>query len=855
MPEDFDEEMNDEENEETAEEQEEIDEGMEDEETAETDEEITGKETEKRQADEKGIINTEIAEEVKKSYLDYAMSVIVARALPSVEDGLKPVQRRILYSMNLLGLQSNKQTKKSARIVGDVLGKYHPHGDVAVYDALVRMAQKFSLRYPLVFGQGNFGSVDGDPPAAMRYTEAKMAQISNEMIEDIDKETVRFTPNFDNSLKEPELLPAKIPNLIINGASGIAVGMATNIPPHNLSEICDAIIEYIKNPEISIEQLAEIVTGPDFPTGGVVSGDIVDLYRRGKGRLILRGKVTTEESKGKEKIVITEIPYMLNKSILVEQIAGLIQNKKLIGISDLRDESSKGKIRIVLELKKGTNAKYINNTLYKYTRLQDSFNANFLALIGTQPRVLNLKQIIEEYVKYRKKIITARTEYDLRKSRERLEIVEGLLIALRNLDEIISIIKRSREEAAENLIKKFKFTKRQAEAILETRLRQLTALEQDKLKEENEKLKKDIAEFEKILGDIKEVLKIITKEVRSLKDKYGDERKTQVVKRINEIAEKDLVQKKEVIVSVTEKGYCKRIDLNTYKEQKRGGKGVTGSGLATGDFVKQIITCSTHDYLMFFTTKGRVLFLKAYEVPEADRYSKGKALINLIGLRDENITNIISVNDFTDYLFMVTRKGFVKKISLSNFSKPRVSGIRAINMPPDNSDILIDAQIIKSGEEVLLATKKGQAIRFNSDDVRAMGRASYGVTGIRLEKDDAVMSLEILRTKEVLTITEKGYGKRTAVEDYRKTSRGGKGVINLKISEKTGDVVNTVSINPEDNIIITTAKGMVIRTNLENIRVMGRATQGVRIVKLQEGDLVTDLVKIHELANGNDVVD
>ncbi|MDE1848995.1 MAG: DNA gyrase subunit A [Nanoarchaeota archaeon] len=812
---------------------------------------MTGKETEKRQADEKGIINTEIAEEVKKSYLDYAMSVIVARALPSVEDGLKPVQRRILYSMNLLGLQSNKQTKKSARIVGDVLGKYHPHGDVAVYDALVRMAQKFSLRYPLVFGQGNFGSVDGDPPAAMRYTEAKMAQISNEMIEDIDKETVRFTPNFDNSLKEPELLPAKIPNLIINGASGIAVGMATNIPPHNLSEICDAIIEYIKNPEISIEQLAEIVTGPDFPTGGVVSGDIVDLYRRGKGRLILRGKVATEESKGKEKIVITEIPYMLNKSILVEQIAGLIQNKKLIGISDLRDESSKGKIRIVLELKKGTNAKYINNTLYKYTRLQDSFNANFLALIGTQPRVLNLKQIIEEYVKYRKKIITARTEYDLRKSRERLEIVEGLLIALRNLDEIISIIKKSREEAAENLIKKFKFTKRQAEAILETRLRQLTALEQDKLKEENEKLKKDIAEFEKILGDIKEVLKIIIKEVRSLKDKYGDERKTQVVKRINEIAEKDLVQKKEVIVSVTEKGYCKRIDLNTYKEQKRGGKGVTGSGLATGDFVKQIITCSTHDYLMFFTTKGRVLFLKAYEIPEADRYSKGKALINLIGLRDENITNIISVNDFTDYLFMVTRKGFVKKISLSNFSKPRVSGIRAINIPPDNSDILIDAQIIKSGEEVLLATKKGQAIRFNSDDVRAMGRASYGVTGIRLEKDDAVMSLEILRTKEVLTITEKGYGKRTAVEDYRKTSRGGKGVINLKISEKTGDVVNTVSINPEDNIIITTAKGMVIRTNLENIRVMGRATQGVRIVKLQEGDLVTDLVKIHELANGN----
>jgi DNA gyrase subunit A len=1221
--------------EELEEEQDETGKDEDDEESNEEDDKEPKNEKQDKLTNDKNIINTEIAEEVKKSYLDYAMSVIVSRALPSIEDGLKPVQRRILYSMNLLGLQSNKQTKKSARIVGDVLGKYHPHGDVAVYDALVRMAQKFSLRYPLVFGQGNFGcftadtkvkladgrnlsfaelieenkqgrrnftftiddgtvkiaeiknprktkenaeimkivldngeeikctlnhkfmlkdgtykeakdlksgdslmpayfrlstkdddakaigyemifqpnnnswnfshilsdewnignniyskstgrirhhldfnklnnnpdnlrrmnwkehwkthydftsekhktdanyrrklaegrdkfwedsdnredyskrmsernlknwekedyrqqmtitlsevnkkylkehpekieeirktasvtmkrlwqipkykqlfhekiitnnkkrktnltgkkkflnicdylvknnlsinkesyekarteifgiksftnwdlgvkkyfqdnknlillelngnhkvvsteflnefadvydltidkthnfalasgifvhnSVDGDPAAAMRYTEARLMPIAMEIIEDIDKETVRFVPNFDNSMKEPELLPSKLPNLIINGASGIAVGMATNIPPHNLSEICDAIIEYIKNENISIEQLCQIVTGPDFPTGGALSGDIVDLYTRGRGRLILRGKIATEESKGKERIVITEIPYMLNKSVLVEQIAALIQNKKLIGVADLRDESSKGKIRIVLELKKGVNSKYINNTLYKYTRLQDSFNANFLALVGTQPKVLNLKQIIDEYVKYRKHVVTSRTAYDLKKAKERLEIVEGLLIALKHLDEIIAIIKKSREEAAENLIKKFNFTKRQAEAILETKLRQLTALEQDKLKEENEKLKISITEYEKILADIKEVLKIIVKEVKSLKEKYGDERKTQVMRRIGEIAEKDLVQKKDVIVTITEKGYCKRIDANTYKEQRRGGRGVIGNNLATGDFVKKIISCSTHDYLMFFTSKGRVLFIKVYEIPEADRYSKGKAIINLIGLKDENITNIIAIHDFNDSLFLVTKKGFVKKASLSHFSKPRASGIRAINLPMDNSDSLIDAQIIKAGEEVLLATKKGQAIRFNSDDVRLMGRASYGVTGIRMDADDEVVSLEILRTKEVLTITHNGYGKRTSVEDYRKTARGGKGVINVKVSEKTGDVVTTVSINGQDKIIITTGKGMVIRTNLDNIRVMGRATQGVRIVKMQEGDYVTDLVRV-----------
>jgi DNA gyrase subunit A len=805
-------------------------------------------ETQKKLVEEQGVVNTEVSEEMKKSYLDYAMSVIVSRAIPAVEDGMKPVQRRILYSMHQMGLKPNTQTKKSARIVGDVIGKFHPHGDTAIYDAMVRMAQSFSLRYPLVFGQGNFGSIDGDPPAAYRYTEAKLMDISSELLQDIDKETVKFVPNFDNSLKEPELLPGKLPALMLNGATGIAVGMATNIPPHNLTEVCNAIISYIRNPQITFEELCQIVTGPDFPTGGIMQGDIIDLYKTGKGRLILRGEITTDIVRKKEALVITSIPYMLNKSSLVEQIAGLIQSKKLKNISDLRDESSKGKIRIVIELKKGTNPKFVMNSLYKYTRLQDSFNVNLLALVRGQPRVLNLKVILEEYIKYRKIIITNRTKFELKKAKERQEIVEGLLIALKDIDGVINLIKKSKgkTEAMEGLIKKYNLTRRQADAVLETKLQQLTSLEVDKLKKEAEELEKKIAELEKILGDIKEVLKIIVKEVNELKNKYGDKRKTKVLERIAEISEKDLVQKKEVVVTITEKGYCKRMDIQSYKEQRRGGKGVIGSNLATGDFVKQIMTCSTHDYLMFFTTRGRVLWLKAYDIPEAERYSKGKALINLLSLKDERITNIISVNNFEGHLFMATKKGQVKKISLSNFSRPRASGVRAINLPSDNSDVLIGVELVGKGQEVFLATRKGKAIRFNEGNVRNMGRASYGVTGIRLDKDDEVVSLEILNTEAVLTITKNGYGKRTAVEDYRKTARAGKGVINLKVSDKTGEVVTTASVNGNDGIIITTAKGMVIRTSLRNIRVMGRSAQGVRIVKLHLGDYVTDLVKVHD---------
>ena len=808
--------------------------------------------------EEKGIVHTEVSAEMKKAYLDYAMSVIVSRAIPSIEDGMKPVQRRILYSMHQLGLKPNTQTKKSARIVGDVIGKYHPHGDSAVYEAMVRMAQDFSLRYPLVFGQGNFGSVDGDGAAAMRYTEAKLTNISHDMMEDLDKETVNFTPNYDNSLKEPELLPGKFPALMLNGATGIAVGMATNIPPHNLTEVCDAIVSYVKNPNMTFEEIVEIVKGPDFPTGGSVTGDMLELYKTGRGRLIMRGKVGTETPKNKkESIVITEIPYMLNKSLLVEQIAKLVQDKKIKDVSDLRDESSKGKTRIVIELKKDANPKFIINSLYKYTRLQDSFNVNFLALTNGRPKVMNIKDVLESYVSHRKLMITNRTKYELKKAKERQEIVEGLLIALKDIDGVINLIKKSKskQDALDGLMSKYDLSKRQAEAVLDTKLQQLTSLEVGKLKEESDELKRKVGEYEKILGDVKEVLKIIIKEVSEMKKSYGDERRTTVLKNIKEIHEKDLIQDKDVVVTITDKGYCKRMDVQAYKEQKRGGRGVIGSGLATGDFVKQLITCSTHDYLMFFTSRGRLLWLKTYDIPAAEKYSKGRAIANMLNLKDEVVTNVISVNSFDDSLFMATRAGQVKRILLKHFSKPRASGIKAINLPNDNSDFLIGVDVVKKNQEVLLATKHGKAIRFNAGDVREMGRSSYGVAGIKLDKGDEVVSLEILSTDAIITITEKGYGKRTAVEDYRKTARAGKGVINIKTSDKTGDVVTTVAVNDDDDIIVTTAKGMVIRTSLDNIRVMGRAAQGVRIVKLQDGDKVTDLTKVVEddsSSNGND---
>ncbi len=815
--------------------------------------EIEEKERERRKKDivENGVINVEIVEEMEKSYIDYAMSVIVQRALPSVEDGLKPVHRRILYSMYQLGLDSSKPTVKSARIVGDVIGKYHPHGDIAVYDSLVRLAQDFSMRYPLVKGQGNFGSVDGDSPAAMRYTEARLNKISEQLLEDIEKDTVKMNPNFDNSLKEPEILPAKLPNLLLNGTTGIAVGMATNIPPHNLNEICDAIVSYIENPEISIDELIGIVKGPDFPTGGFAMGSgIVDMYKTGKGKIIMRAKTGTEENKGRQFIIVSEIPYMVNKAELIKNIARLASEKRLPDIADIWDESAKGKIRIVIELKRGVDSKYTLNKLYKLTNMQTNFDANILALVGKQPRVLNLKDVFVEYVKYRKLMVTNRSKFELRKAEDRLEIVLGLLIALKKIDEIVDFIKKSNtvSDAHEGLMKKFDLTDRQARAVLETRLQQLTSLEHDKLRNEEKKLKETIEYLKSVLGSEKEILKIIKKEIFEIKKQYGDERRTKIVKKVDEISEEDMIEKKDVVVMLTSSGYIKRVDVKTYREQRRGGAGVIGTDLKEADFVKKLITCSTHDYILFFTSRGRVYWLKSHDLPSAERQSKGRAISNLLNLRDEVIANVIALQNFeSGYLMFATKLGIVKKLPLKDVSKPRSTGVRIMNLPVDGSDEIINVTRVEDKQEVLLVTKKGQAIRFNSDNVRAMGRASYGVKGIELTKADLVvslMSIPLDKKTTVLTVTEKGFGKRSDIEDYRKTARGGKGVINLKVSDKTGQVISSVSVNDKDSVIVTTTYGIVIRTTMKDLRVMGRATQGVRVVKLKEKDKAADVVKV-----------
>jgi len=795
--------------------------------------------------DENRVINTEISNEMKRAYIDYAMSVIVSRALPAAEDGLKPVHRRILWAMNLMGLDKGS-TMKSARIVGETMGKFHPHGDMAIYDSMVRMAQDFSLRYPLVHGQGNFGSMDSNA-AASRYTEAKLNKLAVELLQDIEKETVPMIPNFDNNLKEPVLLPGKIPNLLINGSSGIAVGMTTNIPPHNLNEVCDGIISTIDKPSITIEELMEIVKGPDFPTGGQIVGtELKNLYTVGKGGFIVRGKVTTENKKEREYIVITEVPYQTNKSELVKQIAELVRDKKLLDVSDIRDESSKGDVRIVIEMKKGANSQFAINRLFKSTKLQTKFDAVMVALVAGVPKTLNLKQIIEVYIDYRKKVVRKRTEFDLKKAEAREHIVKGLLIALKNLDAVIETIKKSKEDALDNLMKKFGFTKKQAEAILEIKLRQLTSLEHDKLKNEEKELLELIEKLKKILEDEKEILKIIKKELNELKEKYGDDRRSKIIRSVKEIEEKDLVQQKEVIITITDKGYIKRMPYKAYHEQRRGGKGVIGAELSSEDVVKQMISCSTHDQLLLFTARGRLFWLKAYKVPETQRYGKGQAIVNLLNIKDDSITNVIAVKEFKDYLFMVTKKGMVKKIRLEMFAKPRNSGIRIINLPLDNTDSVVDVKKITDKEEVMLFSRDGQGIRFKFNEVREMGRSSYGVTGIKLDGKDEVVSMEIVRDLKatILTITEDGYGKRSFVEDYRLTGRACKGVINLNVTDKTGRVVSTIEVEDKDKFVVSTKKGVVIRTSVKDIRVMGRATQGVRIIKLHEGDRVVDIAKL-----------
>jgi len=828
-------------------------------------EEVEEEERERRVKDqigaEKGVQGAEIVDEMEKAYIDYAMSVIVQRALPSVEDGLKPVHRRILYAMQELGLDPSKPTKKSATIVGNVLGKYHPHGDISVYDAMVRMAQEFSLRYPLVHGQGNWGSLDGDSAAAYRYTEAKLSKISGELLQDIEKNTVKMIPNFDNSVKEPVTLPGKLPNLLLNGATGIAVGMATNIPPHNLTEICDAIIAYIENPNIDIDKLCEIVTGPDFPTGGIITGSgIKEMYKTGKGKIIMRARTTTEEKKGRTRIIVNEIPYMVNKADLVVSIAGLAGEKKLPDVSDLRDESNKKGVRIVIELKKGANSKFTLNKLYKLTRLQCNFDANILALVGTQPKVLTLFDVIKEYVKYRIRVVVNRSKFELKKAEDRLEIVFGLLIALNNIDRVVEFIKKSKNvtEAHAGLMKMFGLTDRQAKAVLETRLQQLTSMEFGKLKDEEKKLKEIIDYLKKLLGSEREILKVIKKEVSELKKNYGDSRRTQVLKKVEEISEKDLVEKKDVAVMITSSGYIKRVDLEVYKEQRRGGKGVIGGSLKDEDFVTELITCSTHDYLLFFTKRGRVYWMKAHEVPATERQGRGRALANVLNIRDENIANVMSISNFDKgYLIFATKKGIVKKLPLKFVSKPRSSGVRILNLPSDGSDVIINVRRVEDNEEVLLISRKGQAIRFNSDSVRAMGRASYGVKGIDLAKNDEVVSIEALPMKgktTILTVTQNGYGKRSELDMYRRTGRACKGVINLKVSDKTGNVIGSLSVDNKDSVIATTNKGMILRVNMKDLRVMGRATQGVRVIKLKEGDKVVGISKVpkEEIGDGQE---
>jgi len=814
---------------------------------------IQNREKMKTSVKAKELIDSEISSEMREAYLNYAMSVIVARALPSAEDGLKPVHRRILWGMNEMGVYHNKQTKKSGRIVGDVMGKYHPHGDASIYEAMVRMAQSWSLRYPLVIGQGNFGSMDGDSAAASRYTEAKMEKIADEILIDIDKNTVSMMKNYDNSLEEPEIMPGKLPQLFLNGASGIAVGMATNIPPHNLNNTCDAILTYLDNPECEDKELITAIKAPDFPTGGTVSGEIKRIYTEGKGKLILDGKTIVEEAKsakGKTKIIINEIPYQVNKAGMVEQIANLARDKKLPDVIDIRDESSKGKVRVVIELRKGSEPKFTLNRLYKYTQLRVSFNANMLALVNRVPKLLTLREYISVYVGHRQVVIRKTKEFDLEKAEKRLHIVEGLLVAQSNIDEVVKLIRgaKSKLEAFIGLKNKYNLKDKQVEAILEMRLHQITSLEFDKLKTEEKSLKELIEKLNKILGDEKLILKIIRKDLEELKEKYGDNRRTKIVGEVAELEEKDLVSKKDVVVTITDKGYIKRLDLQQYKEQRRGGKGVIGSDLTEGDFVKELLTCSTHDYMLFFTDNGKVHWLKAYKIPASAKSTKGKAIVNLLELKDEKVTSVLAVKKFKDYLVMATKKGVVKKIELSAFANPRKGGIKAIKVVETN-DVLINVSPVKEKQEVLLVTKNGQAIRFKADDVRSMGRASYGVTGIKMDKGDSVVSLEVLPMKDkekfsILTITSKGYGKRSAIEDYRLTGRAGKGVINMKVTDKIGNIIASHSVTDSDNVIVTTKKGIVIRMPLKNIRIMGRATQGVRIIKLKEGDKVSDLSRV-----------
>ena len=793
------------------------------------------------------INNRYIEDEMKESYLDYSMSVIVSRALPDVRDGMKPVHRRILFAMNELGMSFDKPYKKSARIVGEVLGKYHPHGDSAVYGTMVRMAQDFNYRYPLISGHGNFGSIDGDSAAAMRYTEARMAKISNELLEDIDKNTIDFRKNFDDSLDEPTVLPAKLPNLLLNGATGIAVGMATNIPPHNLGEVVDGTLALIDDPELTPLDLMEYIKGPDFPTGGIIDGDkgIKDAYMTGRGKVRVRGKIDIEELKnGKINIIIKEIPYQLNKSTLIERIAGLVKEKKIVGISDLRDESDREGIRVVIELKKGEEPELILNKLYKYTELQNTFGIIMLALVNNTPKVLNLKQIIEEYIKHRFEVITRRTKFNLDKAEKRAHILQGYRIALNNIDRIIELVRGASDgnQAREQLVEKYSFTDVQARAILDMKLQRLTGLERGKVEAEYQEIEKYISELKDILAHDSKIYDIMKSELQELKDKYDDDRRTIIEKERKEITPEDLIKDEAVILTFTNKGYVKRMELSKYKAQRRGGKGVASQNTVEDDFVENIESANNLDTLLIFTNQGRVHNIKVYEIPETSKQSRGRLIGNIIKLRDdEKIRAIIKTRDFSNEneVIFVTKDGLVKKTNLSEFKNINVSGLKAIKLK-DNDDIIYVGLIENiDKEEILLATHEGYSIRFNCDQVRPTGRDTMGVKGLTLREGDAVVSALLIKdpiNSSILTITENGYGKRTRIDEYPLQSRTGKGVINLRCNPKTGNVVSVLTVTEDQQLMAITSSGIVIRIAVEDIVLYGRATQGVIIMRVNDKD-------------------
>ncbi len=798
------------------------------------------------------VIPRNIETEIKDSYLSYAMSVIVGRALPDARDGLKPVHRRILYAMHELGLDPGKPYKKSARIVGEVLGKYHPHGDVAVYDALVRMVQEFSLRYPLVDGQGNFGSVDGDAAAAMRYTEARLSRPATEILADIEKETVDFGPNFDGSLVEPKVMPSRIPNLLVNGSSGIAVGMATNIPPHNLSEVVDAACALIDDPDTTVPKLMKHMKGPDFPTGAIITGvaGIKEAYETGRGSLKVRAKVQMEQLKGnRQAIVITELPYQVNKATLLENIARLVQEKTLEGISDLRDESDKDGMRVMIELKRDANDQIVLNQLYKHTTMETTFGIIMLSIVDGRPRVLGIKPLLQHFIEYRKEVVIRRTKYELAKAEDRAHILEGLKKALKDLDAIIKTIRQSKTpaEAKEALVRKFNLTERQAQAILEMQLQRLTALERDKLEAEYLELIKKIDYYQSLLKSERKVLEVIKAELAEVKEKYGDERRTEIfLGEIKDLKIEDLIADEDVVITISHAGYIKRLPVSTYRKQRRGGVGITAMETKEEDFVEHLFVASTHETLMFFTNQGRCYWMRVHEVPQASRYARGTAVVNLLSFQSgERLTAFITVKAFDpkQFLVMATSKGTVKKTKLEAYSNQRKAGIIAITL--EKGDELINVQVTIAASEVVLITKLGQSIRFADTQVRETGRSSQGVRGIRLDKNDEVIAMAVVQPKaDLLTVTELGFGKRSSFEEYRLQSRGGRGIINIKVTEKNGAVIAAKTVNDRDELMLISQEGMMVRCSVKDVRTTGRAAQGVRIISIKGKDRVASVATV-----------